>query len=267
MESAEDLSGASAQRGVPLHLYGQYFDTVRATTPALLRECYRLRYQVYCVEHSFLEPADNPGGFETDEFDHRSLHSLLIHRSSGAPCGTVRLILPDTIQPMQSFPAQRVSKPAAAMIARLPLETTAEISRFAVSKDFRRRSGETLYADAEPETLPPPGMIERRLLPHITYGLFRAVMLMSLDHGITHVCAVMDPTLLRLVSRFGFHFASAGPLVNYHGMRQPCFALLTDLMDGIREAREDMWAAGTEGGRLVPSAALEVHRKRDRSAA
>jgi len=29
--------------------YNEYFDIVRADTPALLDEAYRLRYQVYCL--------------------------------------------------------------------------------------------------------------------------------------------------------------------------------------------------------------------------
>ncbi|MGH7225707.1 MAG: GNAT family N-acyltransferase, partial [Gemmataceae bacterium] len=62
--------------------YGRHFDIVPADTPDLLGRAYRLRYQVYCVEHAFLDPADNPGGREIDEFDAHSVHSLLIHRGS-----------------------------------------------------------------------------------------------------------------------------------------------------------------------------------------
>jgi ribosomal protein L15E len=33
-----------------LSCYRQHFEVVRADTPSLLDEAYRLRYQVYCVE-------------------------------------------------------------------------------------------------------------------------------------------------------------------------------------------------------------------------
>jgi N-acyl amino acid synthase of PEP-CTERM/exosortase system len=97
------------------------------------------------------------------------------------------------------------------------------------------------------------GNIERRLLPHITYGLMRAVLVMSLGHNITHLCAVMPTALLRLAARFGLHFEPVGGPVEYHGLRQPCYAALDDLVAGVRAARRDVWMAGTEGGRLVPS--------------
>jgi N-acyl amino acid synthase of PEP-CTERM/exosortase system len=233
--------------------YGRYFDIVPATTPDLLERAYGLRYQVYCVEHAFLDPADNPGGLETDAFDTCSVHSLLVHRKSGMTCGTVRLILPDLTYPANSFPVYGLGPAAAAMRGRLPRLTTAELSRFAVTKNFRRRAGENLYADAGEPRSSVIGHPERRNIQHITYGLLRAVLLMSLQHNITHLCAVMEPALLRLMARFGLHFQPAGGLVEYHGLRQPCFATLEDLVAGVRETRKDMWMAGTEGGRLDPS--------------
>ena len=37
---------------------------------------------------------DHPEGLERDQFDHHSVHSLLVHQSSGQAVGTVRLVLP-----------------------------------------------------------------------------------------------------------------------------------------------------------------------------
>jgi N-acyl amino acid synthase of PEP-CTERM/exosortase system len=97
--------------------YGRYFDIVPAATPDLLERAYRMRYQVYCVEHAFLDPADHPGGLETDASDARAVHSLLVHRASGATCGAVRLILPDAARPASSFPVYGLGPAAAAMRA------------------------------------------------------------------------------------------------------------------------------------------------------
>lgn len=74
--------------------YHQHFDVVRADTPTLLDLCYRLRYQVYCLENSFEDPARYPNKREIDDDDDRSVHTLLIHRATGAAAGTARLILP-----------------------------------------------------------------------------------------------------------------------------------------------------------------------------
>ena len=49
--------------------YESYFDIVRADTPALLDEAYRLRYQVYCVENPFENPAEHSDGRERDADD------------------------------------------------------------------------------------------------------------------------------------------------------------------------------------------------------
>jgi N-acyl amino acid synthase of PEP-CTERM/exosortase system len=233
--------------------YGRYFDIVPATTPDLLERAYRLRYQVYCVERGFIAPADHADGLETDAYDAHAVHSLLVHRASGATCGTVRLILPDAAHPASSFPVYGLGPAAAAMRARLPHLTTAELSRFAISKDFRRRAGEGFYADFGEAGRLGVGYVERHLLSHITYGLMRAVLVMSLGHNITHLCAVMPTALLRLAARFGLDFEPVGAPVEYYGLRQPCCAALGDLVAGVRAARKDVWMAGTEGGRLVPS--------------
>ena len=56
------------------------FDTVIARGAADLAQAYRVRYQVYCVENTFEDPADNPGGLERDLFDERASHCLLVYR-------------------------------------------------------------------------------------------------------------------------------------------------------------------------------------------
>ena len=60
-----------------------------ADTGELIKESYRLRYQVYCLERSFLGGED---GFESDEFDAFSYHTLLVNRASNEVVGSARLI-------------------------------------------------------------------------------------------------------------------------------------------------------------------------------
>src|SRR6266436_1796399 len=75
--------------------WDRYFEVVPAAfTPGLLDEVYKLRYQVYCVEHSFEDAADHPTGRETDCHDPFSQHVALVCRSSGEVVGTGRLIFP-----------------------------------------------------------------------------------------------------------------------------------------------------------------------------
>lgn len=230
-----------------MDVYSKYFDVVRADTPELVREAYRLRYQVYCVENAFENPDEHPDGLETDEFDRHSVQSLLIHRGSGMVAGCVRLILPRPDAPGRALPMFSLCRdPRLAGDQLLPARSTAEISRFAISKSFRRRAEDTGAATGIPAL---PRAEERRVIPHITLGLMKAVAWMSHEHGITHLCAVMEPALLRLISRFGLFFTPLGPLVSYHGKRQPCFAAVESLGRGVRDHRPEALELITEAGK------------------
>lgn len=118
----------------------------------------------------------------------------------------------------------------------LPPGSTAEISRYAVSKAFRRRAGEELYPDVDADL---SAADARRLAPHMTLGLFRGVATLATAHGVTHLCAAMAPALLRLLERFGLAFARLGDPIEYHGLRQPCIAELTALREGLSRSREE----------------------------
>ena len=99
-----------------------------------------------------------------------SVHTLLIYRATGAVAGTARVILPHHSAARQ-LPIERVLRPRDRPLFQcLPLRSTAEISRFAVSKEYRRRRGEQRYADAGfPEGRDDWLLKERRLMPHITF--------------------------------------------------------------------------------------------------
>jgi N-acyl amino acid synthase of PEP-CTERM/exosortase system len=230
--------------------YNAMFETVAATTPELLREVYRLRYQVYCVENSFEDPADNPDGLEIDPYDNHSIHALLLHKASGMPAGTVRLVLPRPGETSGSLPLHAVCRdPLLTQPDFLPIESTAEFSRFAVSKEFRRRLGDKLYGRA----LPAEEADQRRIVPHITLGLMAGALQMTQGRGIDHVCAVMEPALLRLLTRLGIRFKPLGEMVEHHGRRQPCYTQVDQLFATIERERYDVWEVITDSGRYWPS--------------
>jgi N-acyl amino acid synthase of PEP-CTERM/exosortase system len=198
-----------------LSCYREHFEVVRASTPTLLDQVYRLRYQVYCVENAYEDPDRQPGGLETDIYDERSVHALLVHRGSDAVAGTVRVILPGTDQQNPPLPINIVAdSEQRELLRRLP-HCTAELSRFAVSKEFRQRC-----ADAE----------DRRMLRYITIGLIRGALEMCRDNDIQYVCAVMERSLIRLLGRLGFVFDHLGGLIEYHGARQPCVAQVNQIV-------------------------------------
>jgi len=228
------------------------FKYIAANTPDLLAEVHRIRYQVYCVEHDYEDRTKNLNGLERDEYDDHSVHGLLVHRASNTSMGTVRLVMHKPGTPAGSLPIYKICKhPSLRDHDFLPINTTAEVSRFAISKTYRRRAGDGTYGlqrDIEEAAID-----VRREMPRITLGLITAALRLAFSSGITHVCAVMEPSLLRLLSRFGVHFEMLGPQVEYHGWRQPCYSMLHTLMEGIELERYDAWETITERGRLWPS--------------
>jgi len=227
--------------------YHHFFEVVPADTPELRRAAHRLRYQVYCVENHFLPIADNPGEWERDAFDAHSAQAVLIHRQTGQIAGTVRLVLPPPnarlgCLPMHAACGQLMER------AGLPVAKTAELSRFAISKEFRRRTADGLYGQVhEPDG--PFAHERRRIIPHMSLGLVSAVLRFGVQAGMEYVSAIMEPTLLRLISRFALYFTPIGPLVEYHGPRQPCYAEGTSLMERVERERPDVWDLITDNGR------------------
>jgi N-acyl amino acid synthase of PEP-CTERM/exosortase system len=160
-----------------LSCYRQHFEVVRADTPSLLDDAYRLRYQVYCVENRYEDPGQQANGRERDVYDDRSVHSLLIHRRSGVAAGTMRVILPGTVTQDLPLPINTVTDSGLQQLLRqLPPSHTAEISRFAVSKVLQISSifvlNEPRYV-AEGESGASPNVVPRRFSAHSSLWISR----------------------------------------------------------------------------------------------
>ncbi len=238
-----------------IETYNDYFDIEIADTPARRRESFALRYQVYCVENPFETASDFPDQLETDAFDRRSVHGLVRYRPTGWVVATVRLVLPDSTDPGTPFPIERNCassfEPSGLNTKLLPRRSLAEISRFAVSKELKRRAGEAgtvAGVGPDPDAYVPPINNGKRLIPHVTLGLFAAIVQMSAANNITHWYAVMEPSLLRLLTRFGIEFIPIGEPVDYHGLRQPCFGAVDQVLEGIWKKRQDVWGLITGNG-------------------
>ena len=228
-------------------LFHHHFEVVEATTEELKLKAFRLRYQVYCVENAY-EPK-NPEGLERDIYDGHSLHGLLIHRASGNVAGGVRLVRHRPSDPVRSFPLQEFSDhPAFSDRRRFPLAHTAEVSRFAISRDFRRRFSDTAYGDNSPG--------RPVVMQHITLGLMRAIMEISRAHDITDWLAVMEPALLRLLQRVGIFYAPIGGLIEHHGLRQPCAANIEEMVATSRQHNFGCYEVMTDSGRLAERRSL-----------
>jgi N-acyl-L-homoserine lactone synthetase len=198
-----------------------------ADTPELIREAHRLRYQVYCLERGYKLDGE---GLEIDEYDTRAHHVVLCHRRSGEVLGTARLVLPSATSPDHSFPVQHVCQ--IPLGEHLPIGSTAEVSRFALPK---QREG-----------------VSRATAAVMRLGLVQGLVRMSRELALTHWCAVMEPSLLRLLQMTAIHFQPLGAPLDYHGIRQPCFADINTILARMARECPEVWAFVTGDGRWWP---------------
>jgi N-acyl amino acid synthase of PEP-CTERM/exosortase system len=168
----------------------------------------------------------------------------LVYRAANVTLGTVRLILPLTHELESSFPVQQVLDPASLReFNRLPLHTMGEVSRFSISRQFRRMSS-TSYDAEHGEVINNSGALMR-------LGLMQALVRMSMQNGITHWCAAVESTFQRMFAAMDIRFSPVGPLVQYHGLRQPCYGVIADVLNTVKRERPAFWSILTERGALV----------------
>ena len=209
MAASEDLANKMSE-------FRRRFVVELATHPDDILAACQLRHQVYCVERKF-EPAA-PALLETDEFDDCAYHVVLRECVSREVLGTVRLVPATPVGP--GFPMEGACGPT--LLRILPRATTAEVSRFAISKERRDIGSSTASL--------------------LRLSLVQGAIRVSRSLGLTHWCAAMEPSLLRLLTSTGIHFQRLGPLVEYHGIRQPASADIANLLDRMYGEQPELWA-------------------------
>ena len=201
---------------------------------------YSLRYQVYCHEAHFLDPDDYFDGLEYDEFDAFSEHFLARNpNSNDEVVGTVRLV---RWSEYLTFPTVMHFKSLLKQLSRLkfPLESSAEISRLCITKQYRRRTMDGLigaggYTDKSDN---------RRKFPVVLLELFKNMYLASrYALGITHWIATFEDSLYRLLQRYGVHFNLLIPEeIDYYGKVKIYGASLNHLEEEMKKRRPDLYA-------------------------
>jgi N-acyl amino acid synthase of PEP-CTERM/exosortase system len=233
--------------GSLLQRFNSHFKTLPAVMPEHILQAQKIRYQVYCVENPLETALNNPEGIETDEFDSHAVHSLLIARETGAALGTVRLIMPLLSAPERSFALQRLLDASSLkVLLSLPISSLAEVSRFSISRHFRRLMTYSPESDSHAVSLSNCG-------PLMRLGLIQGLVRMSMQQGITHWCALMEPTLLRMLAAMAIRFRPIGPMVEFRGRRQPCYINVHDMLEAVMHERPAFGEMITDGGTLIAS--------------
>ena len=217
----------------------------------LFEAIYRLRYQVYVKEWGFETPEDHPEGLEKDVHDRHSRHVYAYTGAEDNVIGTARIILPsDSLFPLQeNFDIDD-------RLFRNQEHKVAEISRLAISKDFRRRAIDRLIFNkdkTDSEDLAQYQKMknienERRKCEHeLVLGIYLLIYRESIKLGLTHWCAVMARGLYVILARWGIPFNQVGPEKEYHGIRAPYVVSLKDLETNLERKNPDLLQLARQG--------------------
>ena len=191
----------------------------------------QLRYQVYVNEWGFEKAEDHPGGIEQDEYDKHSIHLYACSKHSDDVVGAARLILGSE----RSLPIESHFS-----INQLPTgvrrEQTAEISRLAISKEFRCRALERVFGGAEQGAVKHMHLMKenirdlrRRCEHQLVRGLYISLYRESKIRELTHLFTIMSKGLHMILKRWGICFEQIGPARDYHGIRAPYLIRIEDI--------------------------------------
>ncbi|MBT1074686.1 PEP-CTERM/exosortase system-associated acyltransferase [Geobacter grbiciae] len=226
------------------------YSVVPAETDELVKETYRLRYQVYCIENEF-EPPESSHQMETDEFDDNSVHSIIKYNKSGQSLGSVRMILPNQDDYTRSFPIQKICGHSIFTDRKLfSIYKPIEISRFCLSKELRSKAKPCKHSCIKlaSSSAPFSSSLLNQCGPIL--GLIRGLIQMSSENHVTHWFAIMEPSLIRLLAKLSIYFKPTGSLINYHGMRQPCYIELSELLRRVYSEQPLVWEVLTNKGQF-----------------
>lgn len=194
---------------------------------------FALRYQVYCLERSFLPASDYPDGLENDGYDVYSTH-VAAYSLSDVLVGSLRLVTPPD---GHRFPFQDHCLNLFENRPQPPNHQCTEISRLVISKLYRRRVGDTVFGVSAQlmEEKPSPAVSydrrkvqraesdRRKMQPEILLGILRQVYRHSKLKGILYWYMALEKPLARLLERlFYFSLEPIGEQTDYYGPVIPC---------------------------------------------
>jgi len=258
------ITGACFMTSELYDAYQKYFEIILAETPELKEIAYQIRFKVLCEEQRIpgFDQTSYPEKLEKDDFDDRALHAVVKHRPSGQFVGTVRLVLPDVSAPDKPFPVESYTHLDIEYLKNHNVSRleTAEISRFLVIKEFQRRKGDLFQeldenkekTENNTEDNFPAKHRDRRVSANITLILMAAVVQMSVKSNTENWLSFISPALNRLLSQSGMDSVPIGPLIECHGLRQPFFARMTDILIKTHKDYQDVWEILTDQGKILP---------------
>lgn len=221
--------------------FQQFFDIALATTPEQMAMVYRIRYRVYCEEFGYEDSDSFPDQLESDEFDGRSVHTLVTHKLTGMPAACVRVVgvTGKSVMPMEKYCLSSIS-PELFSSAAADRAKICEFSRLAVDGAFRRRAGENATRFGEITSLDCTKR-ELRTFSLIAVATFLSAFAVSDLTGRTNAFAMMEPFLPRLLRRSGVVVDKVGEDIDYHGLRAPYFITAESAVKGMTNELKELY--------------------------
>ncbi len=202
-------------------LYEGLFEVKIARTEQDMEAVERIRYQVYVKERQW-EP-ENKRERERDTYDDHATHLIMSFKPEQIPLGTARIILPNAADLHHSYPIQDVCHHPI-FLDRHWVKQHPEFSRFAIAKNARE------YCLSHPiidERIASLGLNERsaryQLAMGMSFGLISKITSVLRENNLEGTCAVLEKSLIRLLTKGGLNISTLGQPVEHHGLRQPCY--------------------------------------------
>lgn len=201
---------------------GSPYEVILCDSPVLEKQFAQLRYKVFCEEHPEYAQTYNIDQTETDEYDGRSIKMLLVFRPLQMVVGGARVILPDKTMPFVGLPC--IQHPDSYFHADMPfnIHYAAEISRFMLSKLRLKVVREFLNASFDKDEL-------TKFASPILY-LIKGLYQIAQVNNIHNYCAMLEPSLIRIIKSAGVCVYEYGDHVECHGKRQPIVIDLISLL-------------------------------------
>lgn len=167
------------------------------TSPADIREAFRLRFEVYCHEYCYLAPEECPDGIERDRWDKIAYH-LGVVAPDGQIVGTARLV-----------PNSEIGLPTGdyGTLPSVDDRLIIEVSRLAFHHDVRG-VGNGLLID-----------------------MWRAVIHESRARGARYLYASMLTSTWKLLLKVGFYFHLIGEAKLWSRAASPSVMVIPTLLD------------------------------------
>ncbi len=222
-EKMESMDPCRKAHNIAEH-FMQFLEPTIATSSSLQKEVFKIRHKVYCEELGLEDIRNNEQ--EDDEFDPRSIFSLIKHKPSNTFTSCVRLVTsksPSELLPIEKYCLASMTEQDF-MPERFHRTEIAEISRLAVNLGFRRRKSDQFKgACTGAISQANYSETELRCFPFIALGLYMAAISTSMNCGIKHVYVMMEPRMARNMKYIGINFKQLGPPIDYFGWRAPYY--------------------------------------------